>query len=106
MGSGTEERTEGCARQTAIHVSNGCTNGNQAMKLRSESSEGIGARRRQHGSTTLVVLVLLLAMTALAATNSSTLFWLKRELTVLDQQQQKKFQPEKSARPKIEKRGT
>ena len=75
------------------------------MKFTTDSIKEVRAPRREQGSATFVVFVLLLALTALAAANSSTLYWLKRELSALDQQQQKKFQSEESGKPKAPKPG-
>lgn len=74
------------------------------MNIRDDTLEAGVARPGERGSTTLIVLVLLLAMTALAVSNSTTLYWLKRELSVIDQKQQKRFQPARPAEQKSEQR--
>ena len=74
------------------------------MNVRAHKFKTGAARRVESGSTTLIVLVLLLAMTALAVNNSTTLYWLKRELSVIDQKQQKRLQPARPAEQRLEPR--
>jgi len=47
---------------------------------------------RERGSVMLIVMILLFAMTVLTLSNGRTLYLLKRELRLIDQKQQQKFQ--------------
>ena len=60
-------------------------------------------RRRERGSALLIVLVLLFTMTVLVLTTGRTLSTLQRELSLIDQKQQKKFQTGQPAEIKPKK---
>ena len=69
--------------------------------LRGEGSSA--PRRRERGSALLIVLVLLFTMTVLVLTTGRTLSTLQRELSLIDQKQQKKFQTGQAAEIKPKK---
>ena len=55
------------------------------------AAEARSRRAREHGSSVLVILVLLACIAVILATNSTALALFKREIQIIDRQQQQRY---------------